>query len=292
MNLSGKTGTNHLVIKLESLKVSHFKKYLTLILNFTFVLIIHISQFTIYNSQFTIQKMSIIQEFLRYNRQTILPEIGDEGQEKLKNARVLVIGAGGLGCPVLQYIATAGVGFIGIMDFDVIEIHNLHRQILYTEDEIGKPKAIVAEEVVSKLNPLIKAVAIEEKLTEENASKIIQQYDIIVDGSDNFSTRYLVNDVCVALKKPLVYGSILKFEGQIAVFNSDGNKNLRDLFPEMPDPKEVPNCNLNGVLGTLPAIIGNMMAHETLKLIIGLPTLKNEIILFDTLNWSFTKLNF
>ena len=236
--------------------------------------------------------MSIIQEFLRYNRQTILPEIGDEGQEKLKNARVLVIGAGGLGCPVLQYIATAGVGFIGIMDFDVIEIHNLHRQILYTEDEIGKPKAIVAEEVVSKLNPLIKAVAIEEKLTEENASKIIQQYDIIVDGSDNFSTRYLVNDVCVALKKPLVYGSILKFEGQIAVFNSDGNKNLRDLFPEMPDPKEVPNCNLNGVLGTLPAIIGNMMAHETLKLIIGLPTLKNEIILFDTLNWSFTKLNF
>ncbi|WP_347050408.1 HesA/MoeB/ThiF family protein [Flavobacterium olei] len=236
--------------------------------------------------------MSIIQEFLRYNRQTILPEIGDEGQEKLKNSRVLVIGAGGLGCPVLQYIATAGVGYIGIMDFDVIEIHNLHRQILYTEDEIGKPKAIVAEQVVSKLNPLIKAVAIEEKLTEENASNIIQQYDIIVDGSDNFSTRYLVNDVCVALKKPLVYGSILKFEGQVAVFNSDGSKNLRDLFPEMPDPKEVPNCNLNGVLGTLPGIIGNMMAHETLKLIIGLPTLKNEIILFDTLNWSFTKLNF
>jgi len=236
--------------------------------------------------------MSIIQEFLRYNRQTILPEIGDEGQEKLKNARVLVIGAGGLGCPILQYIATAGVGFIGIMDFDTIEIHNLHRQILYTENEIGKHKAIVAQEVVSKLNPLIKAVVIQEKLTVENASQIIEQYDIIVDGSDNFTTRYLVNDTCVCLNKTLVYGSILKFEGQIAVFNHNGSKNLRDLFPEMPDPKDVPNCNLNGVLGTLPGIIGTMMAHETLKLIIGLPSLKNELLIFNTLNWNFTKLNF
>lgn len=236
--------------------------------------------------------MSIIQEFLRYNRQTILPEIGDEGQEKLKNARVLVIGAGGLGCPILQYIATAGVGFIGIMDFDTIEIHNLHRQILYTENEIGKPKAIVAKEVVSKLNPLIQVEAIQEKLTAENASKIIEQYDVIIDGSDNFSTRYLVNDTCVKFKKPLVYGSILKFEGQLAVFNHKGSKNLRDLFPEMPDPKDVPNCNLNGVLGTLPGIIGNMMAHETLKLILELPVLNNELILFNTLNWNFTKLNF
>lgn len=236
--------------------------------------------------------MSIIQEFLRYNRQTILPEIGDEGQEKLKKARVLVIGAGGLGCPILQYIATAGVGLIGIMDFDTVEIHNLHRQILYTENEIGKPKATVAKEVVSKLNPLIQVEAIQEKLTAENASKIINRFDIIVDGSDNFSTRYLVNDTCVELKKPLVYGSILKFEGQIAVFNHKGSKNLRDLFPEMPDPKDVPNCNLNGVLGTLPGIIGNMMAHETLKLILELPSLKNEIIIFNTLNWNFTKVNF
>lgn len=236
--------------------------------------------------------MSIIQEFLRYNRQTILPEIGDEGQEKLKKAKVLVIGAGGLGCPILQYIATAGVGFIGIMDFDTIEIHNLHRQILYTENEIGKHKALVAKDVVSKLNPLIEAMAINEKLTAENASKIIQQYDLVVDGSDNFSTRYLVNDTCVQLNKPLVYGSILKFEGQIAVFNHKGSKNLRDLFPEMPDPKDVPNCNLNGVLGTLPGIIGNMMAHETLKLILELPTLKNELVIFNTLNWNFIKLNF
>jgi molybdopterin/thiamine biosynthesis adenylyltransferase len=236
--------------------------------------------------------MSVIKEFLRYNRQTILPEIGDEGQEKLKKARVLVIGAGGLGCPILQYISTAGVGFIAIIDFDTIEIHNLHRQILYTENEIGQSKAFVAKEVVSKLNPLIEVEAINEKLTTENASEIIRQYDIIVDGSDNFGTRYLVNDTCVALQKPLVYGSILKFEGQIAVFNHNGSKNLRDLFPDMPDPKDVPNCNLNGVLGTLPGIIGTMMAHETLKLILELPTLKNELILFNTIDWSFTKLNF
>ncbi|MFB3389443.1 ThiF family adenylyltransferase [Flavobacterium sp. LAR06] len=236
--------------------------------------------------------MSIIQEFLRYNRQTILPEIGDEGQEKLKKAKVLVIGAGGLGCPVLQYIATAGVGYIGIMDFDTIEIHNLHRQILYTENEIGKEKAIIAKEVVSKLNPLIEVEAINAKLTSENAAIIIQQYDVIVDGSDNFATRYLVNDTCVQFQKPLIYGSILKFEGQVAIFNHNGSKNLRDLFPEMPDPKEVPNCNLNGVLGTLPGIIGTMMAHETLKLILELPTLKNELVLFNTLNWNFTKLHF
>ena len=236
--------------------------------------------------------MSIIQEFLRYNRQTMLPEIGDEGQEKLKKARVLVIGAGGLGCPILQYIATAGVGFIGIMDFDTIEIHNLHRQILYTEDEIGQQKALIAKKAISKLNPLIEATAITEKLTLENASQIIEQFDIIVDGSDNFKTRYLVNDTCVRLNKTLVYGSILKFEGQIAVFNHNGSRNLRDLFPEMPDPKDVPNCNLNGVLGTLPGIIGNMMAHETLKLILDLPALNNELIIFNTLNWDFTKLNF
>lgn len=236
--------------------------------------------------------MSIIQEFLRYNRQTILPEIGDLGQAKLKKAKVLVLGAGGLGCPVLQYIATAGVGTIGIVDFDTIEIHNLHRQILYTEDQIGWAKATTAKSVIQKLNPLIEVVAFEEKLTLENASKIIAYFDIVVDGSDNFTTRYLVNDTCLALKKPLVYGSILGFEGQLAVFNHNGSKNLRDLFPEPPNANDVPNCNLNGVLGTLPGIIGTMMAHETLKLILELPTLKNELILFSTLNWNFTKLNF
>jgi molybdopterin-synthase adenylyltransferase len=236
--------------------------------------------------------MSIIQEFLRYNRQTILPEIGDSGQDKLKKAKVLVIGAGGLGCPILQYIATAGVGTIGIVDFDKIEIHNLHRQILYTEEEIGKSKVLVAKSVLEKLNPLISVLAYEEKLTVENASKIISDFDIVVDGSDNFSTRYLVNDTCVALGKTLVYGSILGFEGQLAVFNHQGSKNLRDLFPEPPNAKDVPNCNMNGVLGTLPGMIGTMMAHETLKIIIGLPSLKNELVLYKTLDWSFVKLKF
>ncbi|MCG9791573.1 HesA/MoeB/ThiF family protein [Flavobacterium algicola] len=236
--------------------------------------------------------MSVIQDFLRYNRQVILPEIGDEGQAKLKSAKVLVIGAGGLGCPILQYIATAGVGTIGIVDFDNIEIHNLHRQILYTENQIGLGKATTAKATIEQLNPLITVVAFEEKLTIENASKIVDQFDIVVDGSDNFGTRYLVNDTCVTLGKTLVYGSILGFEGQLAVFNHNGSRNLRDLFPEPPDAKDVPNCSMNGVLGTLPGMIGTMMAHETLKLIIGLPTLRNELILYKTLEWGFVKLNF
>ncbi|MFV8370941.1 HesA/MoeB/ThiF family protein [Flavobacterium sp. LB2P74] len=236
--------------------------------------------------------MSIIQDFLRYNRQMMLPEIGYSGQKKLKKATVLVIGAGGLGCPILQYIATAGVGTIGIVDFDKIELHNLHRQILYTEQQVGKSKALTAKSVLETLNPLIHVIAFEEKLTIENAAKIIMGFDVIVDGCDNFETRYLVNDTCVTLGKSLIYGSILKFEGQMAVFNHNGNKNLRDLFPEPPNPKDIPNCNLNGVLGTLPGIIGTMMAHETLKLIMDLPTLENELVLFNSLDWSFNKLKF
>ena len=236
--------------------------------------------------------MSVIQDFLRYNRQVMLPEIGDLGQEKLKKSSVLVIGAGGLGCPILQYIATAGVGIIGIVDFDKIEIHNLHRQILYTEQHVGQSKALRAKSVLETLNPLIEIIAFEEKLTIENASRIIKDFDVIVDGCDNFETRYLVNDTCVALGKSLIYGSILKFEGQIAIFNHNGSKNLRDLFPEPPDPKDVPNCNMNGVMGTLPGIIGTMMGHETLKLIMDLSTLKNELVLFNTLDWSFTKLQY
>ncbi|WP_367755472.1 ThiF family adenylyltransferase [Flavobacterium sp. WC2430] len=236
--------------------------------------------------------MGVIQDFLRYNRQTMLPEIGNAGQEKLKKAKVLVIGAGGLGCPVLQYIATAGVGTIGIVDFDIVKLHNLHRQILYTEKHLGHSKAIIAKSVLESLNPLIKIDAFQEKLTSDNATQIICEFDIIVDGSDNFATRYLVNDTCVTLGKTVVYGSILGFEGQLAVFNHQDSKNLRDLFPEAPDPKDVPNCNLNGVLGTLPGMIGTMMAHETLKLIIGLPSLRNELVLFKTLDWQFTKLKF
>ncbi|WP_348822557.1 HesA/MoeB/ThiF family protein [Flavobacterium aestuarii] len=236
--------------------------------------------------------MSVVQEYLRYNRQMMLPEIGDEGQEKLKNAKVLVIGAGGLGCPILQYLVPAGVGTIGIVDFDKIEIHNLHRQILYTENQVGLNKAKTAKETLEVINPLVTIISFEEKLTAENAAQIIQNFDVVVDGCDNFATRYLVNDTCVTLGKTLVYGSILGFEGQFAVFNHKGSKNLRDLFPEPPNPKDVPNCSLNGVLGTLPGIIGTMMAHETLKLIMDLPALKNELVLFSTLNWGFRKLKF
>jgi adenylyltransferase/sulfurtransferase len=222
----------------------------------------------------------------------MLPEIGDSGQEKLKKAKVLVIGAGGLGCPILQYIATAGVGTIGIVDFDKIELHNLHRQILFTEQQVGQSKAITARSVLKTLNPLIEIIAFDEKLTIENAGRIIMDFEVIVDGSDNFETRYLVNDTCVASGKSLIYGSILKFEGQMAVFIHNENKNLRDLFPEPPNPKDVPNCSFNGVLGTLPGIIGTMMAHETLKLIMDLPTLKNELVVFNSLDWSFKKLKF
>lgn len=233
-----------------------------------------------------------IQDFLRYSRQMQLPEIGEIGQLKIKHAKVLVIGAGGLGCPILQYLVAVGVGNIGIVDFDKIELHNLHRQILYTENRVGNSKAITAKEILENLNPHINIEVFEEKLSIENASEIIRNYDCIVDGTDNFTTRYLVNDTCVSLNKPLIYGSILKFEGQVAVFNHKGSKNLRDIFPQPPNPEDVPNCSLNGVLGTFPGIIGTLMAQETLKLILELPTLHNELLLFDTLYMNFSKLKF
>ena len=234
--------------------------------------------------------MISINNFLRYNRQMMLPEIGEEGQEKLLLAKVLVIGAGGLGCPILQYLSTAGVGTIGIIDFDIVELHNLHRQILYNDSHLGKPKALAAKSVLESYNSGTQYIVYNEKLTEDNCITILSDFDVIVDGSDNFETRYLVNDTCVELGKPLVYGSILKFEGQISVFNYKGSKNLRDLFPEPPNPDDVPNCNLNGVLATLPGIIGTMMAHETMKLIMDLPVLYNELIIFNTLNWNFIKI--
>lgn len=236
--------------------------------------------------------MITIDSFLRYNRQMLLPEVGEAGQEKLLNARVLVIGAGGLGCPVLQYLAAAGVGTIGIVDFDKIELHNLHRQILYNSHQTGKGKAATAKSILEQLNPTLNYIVFDEKFTDENCNRILANFDIIIDGSDNFTTRYLINDACVLLGKTLVYGSILGFEGQVAVFNNKGGKSLRHLFPEPPNPKDVPNCNINGVLGSLAGIIGTMMAHEALKLIIGLKVLTNELLIFNTLNWNFTKLNF
>ncbi|GAA4761196.1 MULTISPECIES: HesA/MoeB/ThiF family protein [Flavobacterium] len=236
--------------------------------------------------------MLTISDILRYGKPMLLPEVGETGQLKLKNAKVLVIGAGGLGCPVLQYLATSGVGTIGIIDFDQVELHNLHRQILYTEDEVGTPKVISAKSTLERLNPNVDYVIFEEKLTSENTERIVSEFDVVVDGCDNFTTRYLVNDTCVKLGKPLVYGSILKFEGQMAVFNHKGSKNLRDLFPLPPNPEDVPNCSLNGVLGTLPGIIGTMMAQETLKLLMELPILENELLIFNTLHWQFNRLKF
>lgn len=236
--------------------------------------------------------MLTISDILRYGKPMLLPEVSEEGQMKIKNAKVLVIGAGGLGCPVLQYLAASGVGTIGIVDFDKVELHNLHRQILYTEDNVGLAKTTAALIALERLNPNIDYHIFEEKLTSKNVERIFSGYDVIVDGCDNFDTRYLVNDNCVKAQKPLVYGSILKFEGQVAVFNHKGSKNLRNVFPEPPNPEDVPNCSLNGVLGTLPGIIGTMMAHETLKLILGLPILENELLLFSTLDWQLRKLKF
>ena len=236
--------------------------------------------------------MNAIDQFLRYSRQMMVPEIGAEGQQKIIESKVLVIGAGGLGCPILQYLGAAGVGTIGIVDFDIIELHNLHRQILYTQEAVGQSKAITAEKIIQELNPHVTVHVFNERLTAANATRLLSDFDVIVDGCDNFTTRYLVNDTCLKLGKPLVYGSILNFEGQMAVFNHNGSKNLRDLFPEPPNPRDVPNCSLNGVIGTLPGIMGTMMAQETLKVIAGLQTLTNELVLYNTLQWSFLKVTY
>ena len=231
-----------------------------------------------------------LDELVRYSRQMLLPEVGIEGQEKLKCAKVLVIGAGGLGCPVLQYIAAAGIGTIGIVDFDTIAVHNLHRQILYTNADVGKQKAPIAAEKIKQSNPNINCIVFDEKLTIENAAGIISQFDIVVDGSDNFATRYLVNDTCVKVGKPLVYGTILKFDGQVAVFNLNGSKNLRDIYPEPPNPEDVPNCDENGVLGVVPGIIGMMMCDHVLKIVLDLPVNINTLLLVDLSSYTVRKL--
>ncbi len=207
------------------------------------------------------------EELKRYNRQIILPEIGLAGQEKLKSAKVLMIGAGGLGCQVLQYLAAAGVGNIGIVDNDTVDLSNLHRQVLYSSADVGKLKAVLAKEKLELQNPYIFVTDYTERLTLNNAKNICINYDLIIDGSDNFETRYLVNDICVALNKILVFGSIFKFEGQISVFNYFDGPNYRDVFPNAPSADEVPNCAEIGVLGVLPGIIGAYMANEAIKII-------------------------
>ena len=226
----------------------------------------------------------------RYSRQLALKELGEAGQQKLLQARVLVIGAGGLGCGALPYLAAAGIGFIGIIDDDTVALNNLRRQTLYAVKDIGQSKAVRAAGFLRQLNPEIDIIALNERLTASNALALIQLYDIVLDGSDNFSTRYMVNDACVLLDKPLVYGAVSKFEGQVAVFNSrqaDGTHsvNYRDIFPQPPVEGEIANCAETGVLGVLPGIIGSMQANETIKLITGMgKPLVNRLLTFNALN--------
>jgi len=227
--------------------------------------------------------MLVKEELNRYNRQMILPELGLVGQEKLKAAKVLVIGAGGLGCPVLQYLAAAGVGTIGIVDDDVVELSNLHRQILYNHTDIGLPKAKTAATKLKLLNPHVVLTAYHERFTSDNALNICQDYELVIDCSDNFTTRYLVNDTCVNLSKTLIFGSILQFDGQLAVFNHHGGPNYRDLYPA--PPSETINCVEGGVIGILPGIVGLYMANEAIKLICGIgETLTGKLMTIDALN--------
>ena len=231
-------------------------------------------------------------ETKRYVKQTILDEVGLLGQAKLKNARVAVIGAGGLGCPIIQYLASCGVGTLGIIEFDTIEHSNLHRQILYGPQDVDRKKGEVAKERALAQNPDVQIELFDCVLTEENAESILASFDLVVDGCDNFLTRYTVNDACVKLAKPLVYGSILGFQGQIAVFNLKGSKHLRDIFPEPPNAADVPNCSENGVLGVVPGVIGTMMANEVLKILLDMKVQVNIYQLVDLLSLEIQKLRF
>jgi len=230
------------------------------------------------------------QETNRYDRHLRLEEIGIEGQEKLKAASVLVIGAGGLGCPVLQYLAAAGVGHLGIVDDDVVDESNLQRQVLFGMDDLGKNKASVAAGHLMKLNPMIKVEVWENRLTALNALDTLKAYDLVLDCSDNFATRYLINDACLILDKPLVYGAVYKYEGQVAIFNYPGGPSYRCLFPD-PPTKHIPNCAELGVLGVLPGVIGTLQASEALKLILGLgDPLSGKMLIYHALEASFTTL--
>jgi adenylyltransferase/sulfurtransferase len=205
----------------------------------------------------------------RYNRHIILSEVGQEGQNKLNKAKVLVVGAGGLGCPLLQYLAAAGIGTIGIIDYDTVDISNLQRQVLFGTSTLGINKAIAAKDRLEDLNPKVSIIAISEQLTSKNALELFKAYDIIIDGTDNFATRYLISDAAVLTNKPVVYGAIYKFEGQVSVFNYNNGPSYRCLFPNHPKEGSVANCSEVGVLGVLPGIIGTMMANEVIKIVLG-----------------------
>ncbi len=230
-------------------------------------------------------------EVTRYSRHLILPEIGLHGQKKLKKSRVLVIGAGGLGSPISLYLAAAGIGTIGLVDYDIVDETNLQRQVLYSTKEVGKPKLHVAKEKILTLNPNVTVNIHETRLNSSNALEIIKNYDIVVDGTDNFPTRYLVNDTCVMLGKPNVYGSIFRFEGQLSVFHAEKGPCYRCLYPEPPPPGLVPSCAEGGVLGVLPGIIGCLQANEVIKLVLGIGNpMIGRLLMFDALEMKFREL--
>ena len=231
-------------------------------------------------------------EIRRYSRHLILPEVGLAGQKRIKAASVLCIGAGGLGSPIAMYLAAAGIGKIGIVDFDTVDYSNLQRQILHTDADVGRPKAESAKETIRGINPNVEVVIHNTRISSENALDLIRPYDIVVDGTDNFPTRYLTNDACVLLKKPNVYGSIFRFEGQASVFAPHlGGPCYRCLYPEPPPPGMVPSCAEGGVLGVLPGIIGCIQATEILKLAIGKGTsLTGRLLLFNALDLKFREL--
>ncbi len=231
------------------------------------------------------------EEYERYARHIILPEVGLEGQKRLKAASVLCVGTGGLGSPLILYLAASGIGRIGIVDFDVVDASNLQRQIIHGTSWIGKPKIESAKHRILEINPSCQVDLYETRLSSENALSILEPYDIVIDGTDNFPTRYLVNDACVLLNKPNVYGSIFRFEGQATVFNYEGGPNYRDLYPEPPPPGMVPSCAEGGVLGVLPGIIGTIQATEAIKIILGADnTLNGRLLLFNAWDMKFREL--
>src|SRR3984893_9842244 len=231
------------------------------------------------------------EEIQRYSRHLIMPEVGMEGQLKLKRARVLTIGTGGLGAPLGLYLAAAGVGHLGLVDFDVVDASNLQRQVTFTTADVGKPKSEAAKARLSALNPAIEIVSYDTRLTSDNALDLFRDYDIIVDGTDNFPTRFLVNDACILLGKPNVYGSIFRFEGQATVFGYPDGPCYRCLYPEPPPPDLVPNCAEGGVLGILPGFIGVVQATETVKLLLGVGRpLIGRLMLYDALDMSIREM--
>jgi molybdopterin/thiamine biosynthesis adenylyltransferase/rhodanese-related sulfurtransferase len=230
-------------------------------------------------------------EIARYSRHLILPEVGLVGQRRLKGASVLCVGTGGLGSPLLLYLAAAGVGRIGIVDFDVVDASNLQRQVVHGTASVGRKKVLSARDRVLDVNPHVQVDVYDEVVTSDNALRLLAPYDVVVDGTDNFPTRYLINDASVILGKPNVYGSIFRFEGQVSVFNYRGGPNYRDLYPEPPPPGLVPSCAEGGVLGVLPGVIGSLQATEVLKILLELPgVLSGRLVLYDALEMSFREL--